>query len=69
MRVRASSLNYRDLMVLKGSGRGPPHPGGNTAPCSRFDWGSSALADPQLPEQRPADRGDDWKEYGHTSVL
>jgi NADPH:quinone reductase-like Zn-dependent oxidoreductase len=23
MRVRASSLNYRDLMVLKGSGRGP----------------------------------------------
>jgi NADPH:quinone reductase-like Zn-dependent oxidoreductase len=22
-RVRASSLNYRDLMVLKGSGRGP----------------------------------------------
>jgi hypothetical protein len=23
MRVRASSLNYRDLMVLKGGGRGP----------------------------------------------
>jgi NADPH:quinone reductase-like Zn-dependent oxidoreductase len=23
MRVRASSLNYRDLMVLKGAGRGP----------------------------------------------
>ena len=23
MRVRASSLNYRDLMVLKGDGRGP----------------------------------------------
>jgi NADPH:quinone reductase-like Zn-dependent oxidoreductase len=27
MRVRASSLNYRDLMVLKGSGRGPTKPG------------------------------------------
>ncbi len=24
MRVNASSLNYRDLMVLKGGGRGPP---------------------------------------------
>jgi NADPH:quinone reductase-like Zn-dependent oxidoreductase len=23
VRVRASSLNYRDLMVLKGGGRGP----------------------------------------------
>jgi NADPH:quinone reductase-like Zn-dependent oxidoreductase len=23
MRVRASSLNYHDLMVLKGGGRGP----------------------------------------------
>ena len=23
MRVRASSLNYRDLMILKGGGRGP----------------------------------------------
>ena len=23
MRVRASSLNYRDLMVFKGGGRGP----------------------------------------------
>ena len=23
MQVRASSLNYRDLMVLKGGGRGP----------------------------------------------
>jgi NADPH:quinone reductase-like Zn-dependent oxidoreductase len=23
MRVRASSLNYRDLIVLKGTGRGP----------------------------------------------
>ena len=23
MRMRASSLNYRDLMVLKGGGRGP----------------------------------------------
>ena len=23
MRVRANSLNYRDLMVLKGGGRGP----------------------------------------------
>jgi NADPH:quinone reductase-like Zn-dependent oxidoreductase len=23
MRIRASSLNYRDLMVLKGGGRGP----------------------------------------------
>jgi NADPH:quinone reductase-like Zn-dependent oxidoreductase len=23
MRVRATSLNYRDLMVLKGGGRGP----------------------------------------------
>jgi hypothetical protein len=23
MRVRASSLNYRDLMVLRGAGRGP----------------------------------------------
>ena len=23
MRVQASSLNYRDLMVLKGGGRGP----------------------------------------------
>jgi len=23
MRVRASSLNYRDLMVLRGGGRGP----------------------------------------------
>ena len=27
MRVRASSLNYRDLMVLKGGGRGPTKPG------------------------------------------
>jgi NADPH:quinone reductase-like Zn-dependent oxidoreductase len=27
MRVRASSLNYRDLMVLKGGGRGPRKPG------------------------------------------
>jgi NADPH:quinone reductase-like Zn-dependent oxidoreductase len=27
MRVSASSLNYRDLMVLKGSGRGPTKPG------------------------------------------
>jgi NADPH:quinone reductase-like Zn-dependent oxidoreductase len=26
MRVRASSLNYRDLMVLKGGGRGPTKP-------------------------------------------
>jgi NADPH:quinone reductase-like Zn-dependent oxidoreductase len=26
MRVRASSLNYRDLMVLKGGGRGPMVP-------------------------------------------
>jgi hypothetical protein len=28
MRVRASSLNYRDLMVLKGGGRGPTKIGG-----------------------------------------
>jgi NADPH:quinone reductase-like Zn-dependent oxidoreductase len=28
MRVRASSLNYRDLMVLKGGGRGPTKLGG-----------------------------------------
>jgi len=27
VRVRASSLNYRDLMVLKGGGRGPTKPG------------------------------------------
>ena len=27
MRVRASSLNYRDLMVIKGGGRGPRKPG------------------------------------------
>jgi alcohol dehydrogenase len=27
MRVRASSLNYRDLMVLRGGGRGPAKPG------------------------------------------
>jgi NADPH:quinone reductase-like Zn-dependent oxidoreductase len=27
MRVRASSLNYRDLMVLKGGGRGPTNLG------------------------------------------
>src|SRR5271154_2202790 len=27
MRVRSSSLNYRDLMVLKGGGRGPTKPG------------------------------------------
>ena len=27
MRVRASSLNYRDLMVLKGGGGGPTKPG------------------------------------------
>ena len=27
MRVRGSSLNYRDLMVLKGGGRGPTKPG------------------------------------------
>jgi NADPH:quinone reductase-like Zn-dependent oxidoreductase len=27
IRVRASSLNYRDLMVLKGGGRGPAKPG------------------------------------------
>jgi hypothetical protein len=27
MRVRASSLNYRDLMVLKGGGRGPTKSG------------------------------------------
>src|SRR5258707_2091442 len=27
MRVRASSLNYRDQMVLKGGGRGPTKPG------------------------------------------
>jgi NADPH:quinone reductase-like Zn-dependent oxidoreductase len=27
MRVRATSLNYRDLMVLKGGGRGPSKPG------------------------------------------
>jgi NADPH:quinone reductase-like Zn-dependent oxidoreductase len=27
MRVRASSLNYRDLMVLKGGSRGPTKPG------------------------------------------
>lgn len=27
MRVRASALNYRDLMVLKGGGRGPTKPG------------------------------------------
>jgi NADPH:quinone reductase-like Zn-dependent oxidoreductase len=27
MRVRASSPNYRDLMVLKGGGRGPTKPG------------------------------------------
>ena len=27
VRVRASSLNYRDLMVFKGSGRGPTKPG------------------------------------------
>ena len=26
MRVRASSLNYRDLMVLKRGGRGPTKP-------------------------------------------
>ena len=27
MRVRASSFNYRDLMVLKGGGRGPTREG------------------------------------------
>jgi NADPH:quinone reductase-like Zn-dependent oxidoreductase len=27
MRVRASALNYRDLMVLRGGGRGPTRPG------------------------------------------
>ena len=27
VRVRATSLNYRDLMVLKGGGRGPTRPG------------------------------------------
>jgi hypothetical protein len=32
-RVRASSLNYRDLMVLKGGGRGPPKIG--VVPLSR----------------------------------
>ena len=31
MRVRASSLNYRDLMVLKGGGRGPTKLG--VVPC------------------------------------
>ena len=31
MRVRASSLNYRDLMVLKGGGRGPTKRG--VVPC------------------------------------
>ena len=29
LRVRATSLNYRDLMVLKGGGRGPTKPMGS----------------------------------------
>jgi len=52
MRVRASSLNYRDLMVLKGGGRGPaagPKVRIRFPPAvSRQTIGSSA-AEPHLP--------------------
>ena len=34
MRVRAGSLNYRDLMVLKGSGRGPTKLGACRCPMA-----------------------------------
>ena len=34
MRVRASSLNYRDLMVLKGGGRGPTNSASYCSPTA-----------------------------------
>ena len=36
MRGRGSSLNYRDLMVLKGGGRGHPVPSSGGSPKRRL---------------------------------
>ena len=52
MRVRASSLNYRDLMVLKGGGRGPaagPKVRIRVPPAVSRQTIGSSVAEPHLP--------------------
>jgi NADPH:quinone reductase-like Zn-dependent oxidoreductase len=53
MRVRASALNYRDLMVLKGGGRGPTKPG--VVPLSD-GAGEVAAVGAGVTRVRPGDR-------------
>jgi hypothetical protein len=64
LRVRATSLNCRDLMVLKGGGRGPTKLGVvPRGPLLRACW--------RLAKQRPANgtNGEAWEHYQNREII